>query len=419
MKKTGADRAPTKLQIGYLVPEFPSQTHAFFWREFAHMQSPGVGVFLISTRRPGPDDCPHAFAETARSSTFYAYPPSYLWVLKHLLSSPESLLKCLQYIGRLGGGGIREKLKLVGLLACAAGLKRYADKKCIQHIHVHSCADAAHLVAMTRLLGGPSYSLTLHGDLAVYGENHDRKMANAEFVSVVTNQLRDQVLKHVGLPVHKVPVIWMGVDTTEFKPSVDAAEKTGTISLLTVARLNHNKGHRYALRALAKLRDKKINFVYRIVGEGPEKQAIMDEVEALGLAGNVNLVGSVSQEHVRDLLRTTDVFLLTSVGHGEAAPVSVMEAMSCGIPVICSEIGGTPDMIDHGIDGFLVKQRDTNELEQVLWELINHPESRRRIGVAARKKAEKAFDARIGALKLVNRIKQALDRKDNNAPGDD
>ena len=70
-----SDKVPARVKIGYLVPEFPTQTHIIFWREIILLREMGVEVFLLSTRRPAPGSCPHEFAAQAEAETHYAYPP--------------------------------------------------------------------------------------------------------------------------------------------------------------------------------------------------------------------------------------------------------------------------------------------------------------------------------------------------------
>ena len=85
-----------------------------------------------------------------------------------------------------------------------------------------------------------------------------------------------------------------------------------------------------------------------------------------------------------------------------------MEAMSCGLPVICSRIGGTPDMIQDGVDGLLVEQEDVDALADAASRLARNPDLRHRVGDAARKTALSRFDRRLNARKLLNRIASAL-----------
>src|SRR5262249_48333734 len=166
----------------------------------------------------------------------------------------------------------------------------------------------------------------------------------------------------VGLPEDRVGVVWMGVDCEAFRDEGRRAYEPGRLHLVTVARLNPMKGHRHALAAMRAALDSGADLRYTIAGEGPHRGEIEADAKRLGLDGRVDMAGTLGEEAVRDLLQRADAFVLPSVGLGEAAPVSVMEAMACGLPVVSSVIGGTPDMITSGEDGILVRQGDEQGL---------------------------------------------------------
>ena len=389
------------VRLMYLVPEFPSQTHAFFWREVLALRSRGVDVILVSTRRPPADACRHDFSKAAADQTLYLFPPDWMADTLFLLSRPASAIKALSYIASLGESSWLQRMMAVPLMLPAARLCRMARNKRADHLHVHSFANSAHVAALARVMGGCSFSLTLHGDLEVYGRDHSSKTRHAKFVTCVTEPLRQQVTEKTGLPDSAVHLLWMGVDTRHFKP-VDRQEVLAgqPLRLLTVARLHVNKGHRFALRALKQLKDQGMNTHYIIVGDGPAMEEIGQEVLALGLSEAVELVGTKSESEVLQLLQSSDVLLLTSVGMGEAAPVAVMEAMACGLPVVCSVIGGTRDMIDNGHDGFLVEQQNVDAIADRIRQLIENPAMALEMGKAARVRAVRDFDsdALAGAL---------------------
>jgi glycosyltransferase involved in cell wall biosynthesis len=396
-----------KLRLAYMIPEFPSQTHAFFWREMNALKDIGVEVYPVSTRRPAPEACRHAFAEPARKMTHYLFPPRWLVAVKEILLHPIGYLSSVRYILGLKESSFREKIRYLALIFCAADLLNFSKTRRMHHLHVHSCADAAHLAAMCNIMGGPSYSLTLHGDLPVYGKDHPSKMERASFVSAVTRALQRQIVEEAGQPIKKVPVIWMGVDTDHFSPEGERQYQSGRLHMITVARLNPVKGHVYALRAMRRLLDEGYDMQYTIAGEGPYRQEITDEIESLGLGEHVEMTGSISEDEVLKRLKESDVFVLPSFGLGEAAPVSVMEAMACGLPVVCSIIGGTPDMITNGKDGILVEQKDVDGLYSAFKMLLEDVEKRRKLGKEARLRALEAFDYRINAGKLLERIKES------------
>jgi colanic acid/amylovoran biosynthesis glycosyltransferase len=393
------------LRLLYLVPEFPSQTHAFFWREVQALQARGVEVILVSTRRPPADACRHDFAQTAAQQTHYLFPPDWLADAWFLLVRPRAFLRGLRYVIGLRESSALRRLMTVPLALPAAGLSRLALRMGANHLHVHSFANSAHVAAMAKVMGGCDYSLTLHGDLEVYGRDHASKTGLAKFVTCVTEPLRLQVMSIVGLPATMVHLLWMGVDTQRFQPSTKPVRQASQpIRLLTVARLHVNKGHRFALRALKLLTDQGLSAKYIVVGDGPARGEIEQEVQLLGLGGTVDLVGTRSECEVLELLRNSDALLLTSIGMGEAAPVAVMEAMACGLPVVCSIIGGTRDMIRHGQDGFLVEQEDVDGIAHCIRRLIEDPELGGRMGNAARARAEQVFDSGALAESLLELI---------------
>lgn len=400
------DISPTpdrqQLRLGYLVPEFPGQTHAFFWREIVALRLLGVDVRLVSTRRPPPDACRHAFAAEAHRETHYLLPFRARHVLT-ALGSIGSLGASVGYVAGLKETARPRRATLLGLIPIAAELKSWAHHNRIQHIHVHSCATTAHLAAACRLLGGPSYSLTLHGSLSVYGSDHASKMKHAAFVSAVTRPLQAEVCECTGWNADRVPVVTMGIDASRY-PARVPRELAGPLKIATVGRLCPTKGHRYVLEAMARLRQEGIAIHYTIAGSGPHQTAIEREVREFGLQEFVQLTGSISEEAVAQLLCESDAFVLASIGQGEAAPVAVMEAMAAGLPVICSRIGGTPDMIDDGVDGFLVEQRDVNSIAPALTELSCSLELRSQMGAAARKVAESRFDAYQTTRQLLEMI---------------
>jgi colanic acid/amylovoran biosynthesis glycosyltransferase len=386
--------------VGYLVPEFPSQTHTFFWREIGALEDAGVPVHVMSTSRPALQSCPHDFAEEARARTHYLFPPRPGSVAE-LLRRPVKSARAIGYILGLRETPVLRRLKLLALVPTAMGMVRLACAAGFDHVHIHSCANAAHLGALAYLLGGVDYSLTLHGDLPVYGTDHRAKFRYARFVSAVTRPLQKSLEDQIG-GGRPYPLIWMGVDTERFRPAPqrDSRDPAAPLRVLTVARLNPTKGHVFFLRAMARLREKGIEIHYRIAGDGPARDAIETEIAALDLEDRVTLLGSVSEDRVIALLQESDVAALTSFGLGEAAPVSVMEAMACGVTCIVSIIGGTPDMITHAHDGLLVPQKDVAAIADVLETLAREPDGLTRMSARARATAEASFDHRTNALKL-------------------
>jgi glycosyltransferase involved in cell wall biosynthesis len=194
----------------------------------------------------------------------------------------------------------------------------------------------------------------------------------------------------------------MGVETSPLLAlGRDRSNIPRELHLVTVARLHQAKGHLHALAAIHRGLQAGLNLHYTIAGEGPYRVALLSAINELNLGSNVTLVGTLSETEVFQLLSKADTFLLPSIGSGEAWPVSVMEAMAAGLPVIASTIGATPEMITSGKDGYLVPQRDERALLEKITLLACDVDLRRRVGQAARRTAEQRFDvsATAGALR--------------------
>jgi colanic acid/amylovoran biosynthesis glycosyltransferase len=384
-----------------LVPEFPTQTHIFFWREALAMRRLGADVLFISTRRPIAS-CPHEFAAEAIPQTHYLSPPSPLSIVRH----PIRLMKGLGYVSRLQSSGWKDRLRVAAMSLPAVDLFDYCKHRSIDHIHVHSCANAAHVVAMLHHMGGPTFSLHLHGDLPVYGSEHQAKMRDALFIGAAARLHQQQVIDQIGISPSKTFAMPMGVDVDRLTPAArnDGSAHARELRVVSISRLHPCKGHVYALRAIRRAIDQGAKIHYTIAGGGDAEPQIHDEIAKLRLSDSVQVVGAVDEAQVIELLRNADAFLLTSIGLGEASPVAVMEAMACGVPPICSIIGGTPDMIEHGVDGLLVAQQDEAGVSEALLQLANNPMKRDKMAAAARDRAVRQFSVDITARKLLDTI---------------
>ncbi|AHG87665.1 glycosyl transferase group 1 [Gemmatirosa kalamazoonensis] len=392
--------------LGILIPEFPTQTHIFFWREISEFRRLGVPVRVLSTRRPATDACRHAFASDATAETHYVFPPRWARAAATLAARPLRTLAGVRYILGLRETPLRKRMKYLGLIPCAADLLAVVTADEIRHIHAHSCADAAHVVALCRLLGGPTYSLTLHGDLPVYGTDHASKMAEASCVTCAGPHLKTQIVERVGLPADRVMPTWMGLDTDHFHDAARRAFDAGRLHMVTVARLDACKGHRHALAAMARAVERGVDVRYTLVGEGPERAEIEALVRRLDLEGRVELLGTCGESRVLEVLHDADVFVLPSVGFGEAAPVSLMEAMACGLPVVSSIIGSTPVMVDDGAEGVLTAQGDERAIEEAVCRLARDTDLRRRMGAAARARAVRQFGVRDATIRVARFIER-------------
>ncbi len=395
------------MRIGYLIPEFPGQTHNFFWRERLALDELGIRTSLVSTRRPPKSISSPSWAQIADKETSYLFPistPESFAIVKLLMrAGPMAWFRCAKVIGSAADLGIRGKLRLLLLLPFAAKLVLQSRRDGFQHIHVHSCADAANIALLANQLNGVSYSLTLHNPLSVYGGNQENKWKFAEFGVVITNKLYHEVI--TALAGHLPSVIRiapMGVDTDKFirNGPYKPFDGSGQLRIFSCGRLNHAKGYLHLIQAVQLLREQEIDVVLNIAGEDDvggsgyrkvlERQIVERELEE-----HVNLLGAISEEHVKECLEGAHIFVLASLA--EPLGVVVMEAMSMSVPVIATNAGGVPEMVGDGVDGILVPPANSQAISFAIRELINNSEMALELCKAAREKVCLSFSYKRSA----------------------
>jgi colanic acid/amylovoran biosynthesis glycosyltransferase len=401
-------------KIGYLIPEFPGQTHAFFWRERQALRRHGVDAELVSTRRPPPQIVAHGWSEAAMAETEYLFPirPADVpdLVGGHVRVRGQALSLIVASIRRAEGLDVKERLKLLALLAISGRLAGLAKRRGWRHLHAHSCGDAANIAMFAHFLCGIPYSITLHGPLGDYGPNQHEKWRHAAFAVVITRQLLEAVRGELGasLPA-AVEVAPMGVDTEKFRRRTpfEPWSGAGPLRIFSCGRLNPCKGHLDLIRAVSLLRERGLDARLAIAGEDEAggttyRKVLETERDRVGLGEQVELLGAISEERVQSELERAHVFALASLA--EPLGVAIMEAMALEMPVVVTGQGGVPELVDHAVDGILVPAADPAALATAIERVARDPELSVRLGRAARTKIETQFHAGRSAELLAGRI---------------
>ncbi len=387
-------------RLGLLIPEFPTQTHIAMWRLGRAIARTGVEVEMLSTRRPEGEAAVHpALAEEA-GRTFYCWPARPGSLLNEGLRAWARLPAALWYATTLREGSLRERMRVGGMVLPALALKRRCRERRLGHVFVHSCASAAHLAALCRILGGPAYSLRLGGDIGVYGVNQAGKMRRATVVVGAARVNMEQVLARTRVPRQRAIWSWLGVETAKYRPGTHVPDAKRPMRVVTVARLNHAKGHRFVLDAMALALTKGVEMHWTIVGDGPERAAIVRQARSLELEQRVELTGSLDEEGVRATLQMAEVFVLPTSGPGEGSPVAVLEAMSAGLAIVASDVGGLREMVGDE-QGVIVPAGDSGALSEALVGLARDPQRRAAMARSSRERALREFDVDAVARRLV------------------
>ncbi len=192
-------------------------------------------------------------------------------------------------------------------------------------------------------------------------------------------------------------VLYSGIDCKKFayKKRVPF-KKDGPIRIVSVNRLVQKKGLFFIVEAIHKLVELYPNIEYTIIGDGPKRFELEDQIKKLNLEDKVKLIGWLPQQDIINILHNSHIFLSASVtgkNGNQDAPVNVIkEAMLTGLPVVSTYHGGMLELVDNGISGWLVPERDQIGLVEKLSHLIKHPSKCIKMGLAGRKKVLSKFD---------------------------
>lgn len=193
------------------------------------------------------------------------------------------------------------------------------------------------------------------------------------------------------------PVIPNGISVEEYAPNLsqrlrfrqEYGIQPDAVVVVHVGRFVGYKNHSLLLQAFARLRFKQPVYLW-LVGGGELLESMQQLARELGVAERVRFWGVRSD--VPALLNAADIFTLPSRYEGN--PLSVMEAMAAGLPVVATAVGGVPELVEEGVSGFLTPNEDVEALTAALQRLVDNAELRRQMGEAALRRARERFDVR-------------------------
>ncbi len=217
---------------------------------------------------------------------------------------------------------------------------------------------------------------------------------------VVSDDVKKALHDYAGPLTGKVNVIPNSVDLKRYGRVVDRAQIRSELGLTpehqvfaVVATFKKQKGHKYLIEATAPIIHHFPNVRLLFIGDGELRRELEDQVRVSGMQNHVKFLGLRSD--VPDLLSASDYFVLPSLWEG--LPVSLIEAMASGLPVIATQVSGTKEVMINNQTGLLVMPGNVDELKVAILRFLNHPDEARQMGKAARKRVEENFGAELQA----------------------
>ena len=253
---------------------------------------------------------------------------------------------------------------------------------------------------LTALSGFPKIIFTEHGIPYPYKKKLKRLLLNpvlcsfADEITTISEYTRSLLAQYENFPARRTKVIYNGVAIDRFsnvenpelkKRSLGMPANSKVIGI--VARLDAVKNHPMLLRAFRRVVAELPGTNLVIVGDGPENRDLQGLASSLGISDSVLFLGA--RTDIAELLHTFDLFVLPSFSEGMS--ITLIEAMSAGLPVVATNVGGNPEVVNHGETGYLVENDNEQELARRLIECLRDDELRLKMGEAAKLRARKLF----------------------------
>jgi glycosyltransferase involved in cell wall biosynthesis len=280
---------------------------------------------------------------------------------REVFCNPRGLLRALSAwieLWRNSRGGF---IKHVAYLMEAAYFRQLAGSEHIDHVHVHFGTNATAVALLSRIMGGPSYSFTIHGPDELIDPvqlSFGTKIWHAAFVAAISDYCKKELLR-VAPAGHaeKIIVARCAVALEEFAEIGEIVD--GNRMLVCVGRQGPQKGQHLIPQAAAQLRKEFPDLKIVLAGDGESRGVVEAAIAAYGVGDIVRLCGWVTNSEVLNLIKRSRALLLPS--RAEGLPVVIMEALASGRPVISTTVAGIPELVDESC-GWLVPADDQQAL---------------------------------------------------------
>ncbi|WP_157931995.1 glycosyltransferase [Methanobacterium subterraneum] len=287
--------------------------------------------------------------------------------------------------------GIMDTFRMVTyVISLFLNLIRIVRKYKIQIIHAHSVIPTGFIASMvSKIMNKPLFT-TAHGmDI----NNFENQRIFNYFISVTLNSsfkaiaVSEDLARKMKLMVNdetKVFVLRNGVDTSRFNPARNRSLRDNfginddDVLILFVGYLDKFKGIFELINAFYEINGENKNVKLMMVGVGPRKGELVNILTGLDINNEVIFTGRVEPQKIHKFYQAADIFTLPS--YTEGLPVSVLEAMACELPVVATTVGGVPEIITDGLNGFLVSPKNEKDLIKKLVALVNNENLRKEFG---------------------------------------
>lgn len=406
------------MQIAYLMTHYPRVALTFILGEIDAMERMGQPIFPIALNMPETADLSSDEAHERQARTTYLKASKSrlaITLLSMALMHPFAMASTFLLAIRSARLDLNLIIRRIAHFCYAAQTARLCRANSISHLHAHFGQTPATIAWLAcEILNRTSdqktsWSFTIHGfqdfvDDAV--ARLDLKAASAAFIVCISDYTKSQLCRVTDTRYwHRYHVIKCGIDLKAF-PMRTLIPDRQIPRIISVARLSPEKGHLILLNAIKMLRDEGVHAELQIIGAGPFEESIRREGGRLGLDDVVTYSGELLPSEVARELADADIFCLPSFSEG--LPVSIMEAMAIGVPVVSTWISGIPELAINDFTALTVPASDTEALASALRKVAEDKQLRKALADNARIAVEHLHNITTNSEKLFWQFQSVL-----------
>ncbi|HEX7046970.1 MAG TPA: glycosyltransferase [Gammaproteobacteria bacterium] len=398
-------------RVLYVVSSFPCWSETFIVREINALLRRGVNVRIVSLRHMTRDFV-QSDARLLLNRVLYpkAWHRNLGRVLSRFRTQPlATLAPPLAIVRRLWRKPYVMAKSLVAWFR-ALGVLDEIEAWSPDHVHAHwATYPSTAAMAISRHIRRP-FSFTAHAhDIFLDDQLMREKLASAAFVATISRFNREYLRRrYPHANDARIEIVHCGVPQGERQERHRGGDSREPL-IVSVGRLDDVKGFPSLLDACAALKRQGMNFRCEIIGEGPRRKRLEEQIDALGLGDCIDMSGARPSQEVERRLAQADVFVLASQrsreGNMDGIPVALMEAMASRTPVVSTAVSGIPELVADGETGLLVPPRDPQALAAAIRRVLEDEALRKRCVEGAVKKVRNEFDAETEGERLLGVIR--------------
>ena len=399
-------------RIAYLFPLFPVINQTFTLAEVVWLKEQGHDIGLYSLLSRVDRNLQQAEARGLIGQTHYCpgYGSSKLWkpFLRAAIQRPLGVAKLFGTVIRAWRQAVPTKrgtsdagpetfgledwldvlyrgnkwvylLKSWMMVPHALYLSEVFEQDGIPHVHCHWATYPATVGMLIKQWSGLPFSVTAHAyDIHMMPWMLPAKLEAADFFVTCAEYnrryLQSMCSKEAG---DRIILNYHGTNLQRFRPG--PRREGDDFRVVSVGWFKEYKGFHFVVEAVAKLVAQGVNVSFHLAGDGPQKAYLVEQAKRLGIENRVVFHGYLDHDHLLSLYRDCDVFAMGSIemtnfGRQDVIPNVIAEAMATGLPVVATRMGGISELVEEGVSGMMVPQRDSDALAEALGRIARDPE---------------------------------------------